>query len=420
MIRLALAALTALNFTHLDWLKRPAGKQVTWQIYASAVKKDDRAGPYRYVGDEDEGIGCVDDVARAAILYARHGARTHDPRALAQARAALEAVLAQDRGDGAYFNFLWGDGSPNKTGPTSRPGLNWWTARALWALGEGALAFRASDPAYADRLRARAMRTVALLETDLARRDNTWKHGGPGWFVGDGADATAVVVLGLAALDKDRTDARVAWLMARYAEAIALWAPGTGPLADAHLPSLVPNMWHSYGAHMLHALAEAGQRLHASRLIDAARREADHFTPRVLLAGGPVASYTPSLHAYPQIAYGVEPTVLGLLALADATGDARYAKLGGLFASWLTGNNSAHRPMYDAATGRAWDGIDPKGASTDSGAESTIEAMLTLEALASHPELEPYLNAKKLTGPHFQTSLGTVTVTIPLAINAKR
>jgi hypothetical protein len=370
------------------------------------VKKGDRTGPYRFVGDEDEGIGCVDDVARAAVLYARNFRRTGNAHVGAQARAALEAVMAMDRGDGAYYNFVWTDGSPNKTGPTSRPGANWWTARALWALGEGALAFRAVDPAFADRLRTQALRTVTFFAKDLERRDGTYKQGMPGWFIGDGADATAVAVLGLAALDQDATNPQVAWLMARYAAGIASWTPGTGILAHAHLPSIKRTLWHSYGAHMLHALALAGHQLHDERLLAAAKDEATYFTPRLLLAGGPVAELNPGVVAFPQIAYGVEPTVLGLLAI----GEPRFDQLGALFASWLTGNNHAKRPMYDPATGRAWDGIDAKGASTDSGAESTIEAMLTLEALASRPDLEPYLYAKRLPGNRFQTSKGVVTI----------
>ena len=87
-------AVPPLNTAHLDWLKRSVkvagGKTVTtWQIYAAPVTKHDRTGPYRFVGDEDEGVGCVDDVARAAIVYTREFARTHDPKAAASAKEAM-------------------------------------------------------------------------------------------------------------------------------------------------------------------------------------------------------------------------------------------------------------------------------------------------------------------------------------------
>ncbi len=399
-------SIPAVNLAHLDWLRRevpvPGGRAVsTWQIYAAPVRPGDRQGPYRFVGDEDEGIGCVDDVARAAIVYARAHARTGDAHAGAQARAAFDFVRELAKGDGTYYNFIWADGRINQDGPTSRAGLTWWTARALWALGEGARAFRRGAPGYADELREQAFQTVDLLLADVKRRDGSTHaygtHRAPGWFLGDAPDATAVAVLGLAALETDRPDPRTKHLIARYGEAIAAWAPaapGTA-LAGAHLPGLGPQVWHAYGAHMLHALAAGGKAIASARLIGAARQEADRFVPHLLVTGGPIAGFLPAPSLFPQIAYGVEPQVLGLLALEEATGERRYGKLAGLFASWLTGENPARRPMYDARTGRVWDGVDPRGASLDAGAESTIEGLLTLQALAGRPDLAPYVHARE-------------------------
>jgi hypothetical protein len=54
--------------------------------------------------------------------------------------------------------------------------------------------------------------------------------------------------------------------------------------------------------------------------------------------------------------------------------------------------------MYDASTGRGWDGIDPPGpergigVSFNSGAESTIEAVTTLIELATVPKACEYMN----------------------------
>lgn len=389
------------NLAHLDWLRRdvrmPIGRSVaTWQIYATPVKKGQRQGPYRFVGDEDEGVGCVDDVARAAIVYAREFARTRNAHAAKQAKDALMFVTTLAKGDGTYYNFIWADGRINHDGPTSKAGLNWWTARAVWALAEGATAFRKSDPRYADVLRAQALRTIDLLEADLAAKDGTYRGQGalraPNWFMGEAPDVTAVAMLGLATLQLDRPDPRTKHLIARYGAAIAAWHPAPpGSLLDgAHLPSLGPSHWHAYGAHMLHALALGGRAIGSKALVAAARREADRFVPSLLVNGGPIAGLFPAPVPYAQIAYGLEPQVLGLLALEEATGERRYGKLAGLFGSWLTGNNPAKMPMYDPATGRIWDGIDLKGASHDAGAESTIEGLLTLQALARRPDLAPF------------------------------
>lgn len=86
---------------------------------------------------------------------------------------------------------------------------------------------------------------------------------------------------------------------------------------------------------------------------------------------------------------------VGLLRLAAATGDARYARMAGLAASWLTGNNVARTAMYDAQTGRGYDGINgPDDVNVNAGAESTIEALFTLLEVEQHPEARRWLFAR--------------------------
>jgi multiple sugar transport system substrate-binding protein len=97
---------------------------------------------------------------------------------------------------------------------------------------------------------------------------------------------------------------------------------------------------------------------------------------------------------FPQIAYGLGPIVEGYLALAEATGDQRYAVYAGLMAAWFTGSNPAGVPMYDAKTGRTFDGIDgpaPIKLNRNAGAESTVEALLALQAVTGNPEGARYL-----------------------------
>ena len=55
-------------------------------------------------------------------------------------------------------------------------------------------------------------------------------------------------------------------------------------------------------------------------------------------------------------------------------------------ASWLAGNNPAGQQMYDPETGRCFDGIGTETEiNRNSGAESTIEALLILQAIYNHP-----------------------------------
>ncbi|PYP65639.1 MAG: hypothetical protein DMD26_10335 [Gemmatimonadetes bacterium] len=147
--------------------------------------------------------------------------------------------------------------------------------------------------------------------------------------------------------------------------------------------------WHAWGSRSVEALASAGSALGRPDLLRAARSEADGLWTQFLLAGHPAATVAPNgdIAWYPQIAYGVGPMVEGFLALRDATGEERYATLGGLAAGWFLGANDADRPMYDAHTGRGYDGIDGPGrVNRNAGAESTIETLLALQRVASDPD----------------------------------
>ena len=76
------------------------------------------------------------------------------------------------------------------------------------------------------------------------------------------------------------------------------------------------------------------------------------------------------------------------MALFRATGDEKYARYGGLAASWLFGNNMAGVQMYDPATGRVFDGINGPTewrVNRNSGAESTIEGLLSLQVVNDVP-----------------------------------
>ena len=144
----------------------------------------------------------------------------------------------------------------------------------------------------------------------------------------------------------------------------------------------------------------------------AARREADALWGRFLLSGQLASAITwrptnspadgVTTEWFPQIAYGVGPIVEGYLALADATGERQYAVFAGLVAAWFVGDNPAHVSMYDEKTGRTFDGIDgptPLRVNRNAGAESTIEALLALQRVASNPEAAEYIQYRAVGAP---------------------
>jgi hypothetical protein len=151
------------------------------------------------------------------------------------------------------------------------------------------------------------------------------------------------------------------------------------------------NIWHAWGNPQGQALARAARILNNSSYLESAEREADNFylflLSRNFLNSVELHSdEEPIIKVFPQISYGIRPMVSGLIELYKASEDERYAKLAGLVASWLRGNNQASRIMYDVKTGRGYDGINNKEEiNRNSGAESTIEALMAIMEIAVNP-----------------------------------
>ncbi len=162
-------------------------------------------------------------------------------------------------------------------------------------------------------------------------------------------------------------------------------------------------VWHAWGNAQSQALSALATLLGDRRLGQAAEREARQFLARLVVEGLGhefVLDRQTRLAVFPQIAYDVRCVALGLLGVAEATGDSNFAVAAGLAAGWLLGNNAAAQPMYDPATGRCYDGLDGPGTiNRNSGAESTIEALFTLVEVANHPVARRYLTCLPATAP---------------------
>ena len=378
----------AVSLDHLRHLGLDAtvgGRRVrVVSLYADAPDYRPTPSPAR---DGSEGIASVDDAARAAVVYLRRYEATGDAADRAEALGLLAFVVAMERGDGEYLNFIDARGRPNATVPSGRKSFSFWAARSLWARGEARAALGEAAFDGVPGARAALDRTVLRLvrEVDAGR------------LVGGSATATAEAVLGLLALHRAEPTPALAALAERTASLLVPLSAGTAGTAPwaARLDSPA-SPWHAWGARSTQALALAAVALGRPALADAARREADGLWARFALAGQVPALVTPGGEPawYPQIAYGISPIVEGYLALADATGERKYAVLAGLTASWLIGANPARAAMYDTTSGRTFDGIDgpePLRLNRNAGAESTVEALLALQRVAAHPEAATYL-----------------------------
>ncbi len=402
------------NLAHLRFLTEPltinAREMAIVHIYSEAPD-------YRWVDASGEGISALDDVARAAVVYLwqYERLRERDPAQAAesvrQAHLCLEFVRTMQTDDGAFYNFVLDrQGTINRTGGTSYKSLEWWAMRALWALGEGVRVFDRVDPAYADQLAVsyrKTERAIAGLVTNYGEFVTLHGFKIPAWLPNGAADSTGVGLLGMAAYYRARPNTDTEALLTKIADGIAAYRLGNDsayPFGMFPVLANAPGYWHDWGAHQGHALVEAGMALKRKDWIDAAAAQANSFLLRHL-----ALERFRDLGVVPnrlgQIAYGTNMIVQSYMALYRATGDVKYARYGGLAASWLFGNNMAATPMYDSKTGRVFDGISGPVSwrvNHNAGAESTIEGLLSLLVVADVPQAAQYLYAQPVAGQSYR------------------
>ena len=382
------------NLDHLDHL----GETVQHEgetlrivhIYADAPS-------YEWIGDDDEGIACVDDAARAAVVYLRHFETTGAASSREKAEELLRFVMYMQRENGLFYNFVWDNAlTVNTTHPNSRAdAFEWWAARGVWALGVGARVLADANPDFAALCAEHVRRTYPHLDALLDRYGQTTPQDGrtlPRWLIHENAaDATSELLLGLVALNQAAPDPALRTRIDRFAEGIALMQYGTMNAFPYGYHAAYPGGWHGWGSSQTQALAEA-------RVTASAVREAEHFYPRLLVDGWlhsiPLDPSEP-VREFEQIAYATRCVTVGLLRLHEATGDARYAVMAGLAASWFTSNNVAEFAMYDAEHGRGYDGINGPGSiNLNSGAESAIEALFSVLEVERVPEARAWMTAR--------------------------
>ncbi len=297
-----------------------------------------------------EGVACVDDAARALVLWSDLWARTHAP----VARDWIDGLLAfcrwMQQDDGRFVNFVFDwNGVRNADGITSRAdGASFWQARGARAMAKVWRVF-GDERARADYERARASFDERAV----------------------GADARSVQVL--AALDAGDAPQDIS----RWCDDIAAQRAGD-VLLDGHDAS-EPHLW---GHIQEGVLATAGVALARPELIDIARRSADAYVLPIIQGGFALPTVQP---------YGAASVAFGMARLAEVTGEARYAAAARDARAWFDGRNPSRRAVYDRVAGRVADGVDGTELNPHSGAESNVlgaQALLDEVAawLLRHPD----------------------------------
>jgi hypothetical protein len=289
-----------------------------------------------------EGIACVDDAARAAVLYCTLWRRYGIDPARERALQLLSFLAYMQDADGRFSNFIYDwSGRKNLDGVTSSEGGQPWQARALHALAWATATFGGDE--WGERF-----------NRGLSCIDASYRH----------MDVRAVCLLAViqhwqatgAASSRDRADA--------WATEIANTREG-----DFLVNAIGEEPIHLWGHLQEVALVAAGLALHRPELVEKAR----------LSAQGLLLPAAKSFeHARRVLPFEVSCVVSGLSAVAEATGDVQYAGAADRARAWFHGSNVAGQPVYDRRLGVIYDGIDEGRVSRNAGAESNIEGALAL------------------------------------------
>lgn len=356
------------------------------------------APDYRLVDDDDEGFTCVDDVARALVFYCRQYASEPDAGDLQRIQTLSEFVLSMQAENGWFYNFMFPDKQVNTTHQNSVAERAFWAWRAFWALSELNLLRADALKGLQDRSRSAMDKLIGNIGAMCPQDAGYQAFDGvqvPECIAALGGDQAGVMMIALTNYYRIYGSAQAKELLLFYGSLLLETQFGDAENAPYHAFLSWQNFWHAWGNSQAFALLYAGRILEHQPFIEAGLNEVRHFYPHMLakgrLHGFKLSRQEDTLRMedgrqFPQIAYDVRPMVFAALEAYAITEEETHAQTAAQLASWLLGANPAQHSMYDPATGRTFDGIGaPEEINRNSGAESTIEALLTLQAIASIP-----------------------------------
>jgi hypothetical protein len=389
---------TLINTSHLDFLyeKINVDGQDMGIIHIYCNYPD-----YKWTGDDDEGIACVDDAARAAWFYMRYYNLTGNTGSLTKAENLVKFILYMQAENGLYYNFMWPDHSINKTFKTSVSKPDWWSWRAILSLSKAYPFFKNKNADLTKKIEISLNNGVNAVISWLDK-DSINKYisyGGlklPAWLPHEtAADQSAVLLEGLTDYYRINKEPKVLKLINFLADGILQMQKGD--LTEVPYSAFLSwrNTWHAWGNNQASSLLYAGKVFNNENFISHALNEIKYFYPYLIrekyLSAFKIesADHKNKLvepEKFSQIAYDFRPNVYACVRAYNATDDADYLKTGVDIAKWFFGKNVAGVQMYDPLTGRCFDGInDDSVINKNSGAESTVEALLSLIALEENP-----------------------------------
>ncbi len=378
-----------LNLAHLDYLYEEIvidGKSMgIIHIYSEYPD-------YQYVDDDDEGTACIDDAARAAIVYLEHYKAYGRKESLDKLEKLVEFIIHMQSDNGYFYNFIWPDHTINRTFKTSVNEANWWSWRALWTLTEAYNYFKDFNHSFSQRILNSIERIIASIKKDIPSGKRKVKIAGfeiPDWLPHKHAsDQAAVLLLGLINYLDIKDDNVIKDYAKKIADGILVMQAGSKDNYPYGLFLSWENTWHAWGYNQSYALLKAYELFKEKRMLEQPLEELNYFYDYLIenhyYHGFEFSKSDDSISIivqkkFPQIAYDFRPMILALLEAYRITNDVKYAEKAGTIAQWFLGNNPAGQVMYEDKTGRIYDGIiNESSVNKNSGAESTIEGLWAL------------------------------------------
>jgi len=377
-----------LNYAHLDYLYKdvalPNGeKGGIIHIYSNYPN-------YKFDIEPKEGFACVDDAARALILLSK------DKSQIKKAKKLTSFLLYMQNKNGWFNNFIWKNLSINTTYKTSIAEPSWWSWRALWALETVLPELQKSNSVLAKKAENALDKLILNVEPYLENLPVGLKtiqgvEVPTNLPFESAADQSSILLVALTLNYKRTHNPEVLKLIKHLADGILQMQIKDGIAKGAFLSW--ENQWQAYGNLQSFALLKVGALLNEKKYTNAALFEINHFY-HYLWGHKMFSNIEFSIsnnktkiiksNVFPQIAYGIRPIIYANVEAYKQTGETKYKTSAQKWLTWFSGKNIAHAKMYSNQNGRCFDGILSKTKiNKNSGAESTIEALLSIAAVNS-------------------------------------
>ena len=389
-----------INTKHLDDLFIPV--VFPDAVQASGIYIYSEAPDYHVIGAQGEGFTCLDDVSRAALFYARSKIILSDTPTQHKLVQLVYFILEMQSDNGYFYNFLLPGNLINKEGKTSNNSANWWSWRAFQTLTEVSPIIKKIDVTLAGKIELVVQKLIVRIKKDTINGTRRTKNIDglliPQWLpAGSASDQASILMLALINYCSDHSDTILNEYIHTLADGISLMQRGN----KNHFPYSCflswENVWHAYGCDQSFALMKAGIFLNDSNYIQKGMLEVNNFYPW-LIEKGMMSSFSVRKNGndfilrddkqYPQIAYGIRPMIFAASEAYALTHEEKYADIAAQLYAWFFTANAAHISMYNKNNGICFDGIIGKNlVNKNSGAESTIEALLAVQRMEKYPEI---------------------------------